>query len=126
MKIFGLCRKSIWFYNLFFADFSASPILKKLHDGLAQLLVDKETLQQRLSTELSRSQYYSNLTLDAKSLSLRWTPGLSHIVHVSSKDAKTLRSHQDAIPISASKSTQSFQLPVLPSYQSLKIRNGHT
>jgi hypothetical protein len=77
------------------------------------LLEDKDALQLRLSEELG--DYSSGLewlTIGAKSLTLRWTPGLSHIIHVNSKDAKALAAHEHAKPISASKSTRSYQFPV--------------
>jgi DNA mismatch repair ATPase MutS len=47
-------------------------------------------------------------------LNLRWTPGLAHIVHVNSRDSKTLADLEHAKPISASKTTRSYQLPVPP------------
>jgi DNA mismatch repair ATPase MutS len=40
---------------------SASPILKKLHDGLERLLMDKETLQQRLSEDLGTNLFRKSL-----------------------------------------------------------------
>ena len=62
--------------------------------------------------------------LGAKSLTLRWTPGLSHIVHVNSRDSKILAELETAKPISASKSTRSFQLPVTLSWTKITFRTG--
>ena len=107
------------------SNLSASPTLRKLHHTLESLLTEKEALQKRLSEELGTSHTIS-LTLGAKSLNLRWTPGLSHIVHVNSRDAKILSDLQDAKPISASKSTRSFQLPVLPPLYPFNGRIGRT
>ena len=92
-------------------NFRASANLRRLHETLEKLLDDKEALQKRLSEELGAS-FGCCLIPGAKSLNLRWTPGLSHIVHVNSRDAKTLSDLESAKPISASKSTRSFQLPV--------------
>lgn len=87
--------------------------MKRLHDTLEKLLDDKETLQKRLSEELGNFASADILIITgARTLNLRWTPGLGHIVHVSSRDAKILSSLEGAKPISASKTTRSYQLPV--------------
>ncbi|KAB8766456.1 hypothetical protein FH972_026616 [Carpinus fangiana] len=74
----------------------ASPTLKRLHGVLQQLLVEKVDLESSLQLEH-----------DAKTLALKWTPGLGHIIHVKGRDTKSdlpasLR------PVSSSKSTRSF------------------
>lgn len=99
--------------------------MRRLHDTLEKLLDDKEALQRRLSEELGMYFDLQLLTTGAKSLNLRWTPGLSHIVHVNSRDAKILSDLEEAKPISASKSTRSFQLPVVPHFSALIVRIGH-
>ena len=88
-------REDVWIMKK-----SASPTLRRLHDALQQLQLDKEALQTRLIDELG-----------AKSLILRWGPALGHYVHVNSRDSKLLADAQHAKPISASKSTRSYQMP---------------
>ncbi|OLL23955.1 MutS 1 [Neolecta irregularis DAH-3] len=78
----------------------ASQLLKKLHKDLNQLADEKDELEESLKS-----------TLDAPTLSLRWTPGLGHIVHVREKDIKVITSIKDAKSVSSSRSTRSFQLP---------------
>lgn len=75
----------------------ASPSLKKLHEQLAALLLEKNELAESLRTQL-----------DAPSLTLRWTPGLGHIAHVKGKDTKGLNEYR---AISSSRSTKSLHLP---------------
>lgn len=74
----------------------ASPSLRKLHAALSSLLKEREELAESLRTRLN-----------APTLTLRWTPGLGHIVHVKGKDAKSLAEHK---AISASRSTRSLHL----------------
>jgi hypothetical protein len=112
-----------WFNN---TDFRASPNLKRLHETLEKLLCEKDELQTRLSEELGLHRLSQLLISGAKSLNLRWTPGLSHIVHVNAKDAKIMAELDAAKPISASKSTRSYQLPVFLYYSYLTLRIGLT
>jgi hypothetical protein len=105
-------------------NFRASPTLKRFHDTLEKLLHDKDELQTRLSEELGSHCHIRLLIAGAKSLNLRWTPGLSHIVHVNAKDAKIMSELEAAKPISASKSTRSYQLPVCLQYSHLTSRIG--
>jgi hypothetical protein len=107
-------------------NFRASPTLRRLHDTLEKLLHDKDELQTRLSEELGLHCCSQLLISGAKSLNLRWTPGLSHIVHVNAKDAKIMSEIAAAKPISASKSTRSYQLPVYLRYSHLTHRIGLT
>ena len=41
-----------------FANNSASPTLRRLHENLEKLLTDKENLQTRLSDELGRARHF--------------------------------------------------------------------
>lgn len=76
---------------------AASPGLKTLHNQLATLIDDRQSLGNSLRERLG-----------APSLSLRWTPGLGHIAHIKGKDAKNL---SDIRTLSSSRSTRSFHLP---------------
>lgn len=80
---------------------SASPALERLHNDLAGLLADKESLTCRLKT-LS----------GASSLTLRWTPGLGHICHVKGlKDVRaSMGNLESARTVGSSKSTRTFYL----------------
>lgn len=75
----------------------ASPALKILHEQLASLLEERESLSEALRDRLG-----------APSLSLKWTPGLGHIAHIKGKDAKNMT---DIRALSSSRSTRSFHLP---------------
>ncbi|KAL9049461.1 MAG: hypothetical protein Q9162_007199, partial [Coniocarpon cinnabarinum] len=81
---------------------TASPILAALHDQLFSLRQAVSDLSTKLQTQLG-----------AKSLTLKMTPGLGHIVHVKGKDTKSDFSHiiKEARTVSASKTTRSFYLP---------------
>lgn len=48
---------------------------------------------------------------DASSLTLRWTAGLSHILHVRDKDTTAVNRLENARSVSSSRSTRSFQVP---------------
>lgn len=61
----------------------ASKQLRRLHDELEALLTERETLAESLRTRL-----------DAPSLTLKWTSGLGHIVHI--KGRKDLKAAQIA------------------------------
>ncbi|KAI9839809.1 MAG: DNA mismatch repair ATPase msh1 [Thelocarpon superellum] len=79
----------------------ASPTLTRLHHRLDQMYREKLDL-----AEMLRQQY------GAKSLTLRWTPGLGHICHVKGKDTTSpVSSTEKFRSVSASKSTRSFHLP---------------
>jgi len=75
---------------------AASPTLKRLHADLATLIEEKIALNESLRE-----------TLNAPSLSLRWTPGLGHIAHIKGKDARNL---VDVQALSSSRSTRSFHI----------------
>ncbi|KAM0273301.1 hypothetical protein ACHAPA_001453 [Fusarium lateritium] len=75
---------------------AASPTLKRLHADLAALIQEKATLNETLRE-----------SLNAPSLSLRWTPGLGHIAHIRGKDARNLA---DVQALSSSRSTRSFHI----------------
>ncbi|KAF4955532.1 hypothetical protein FGADI_4506 [Fusarium gaditjirri] len=75
---------------------AASPDLTKLHTDLATLMEEKATLNETLRE-----------SLNAPSLSLKWTPGLGHIAHIKGKDARNLA---DVQALSSSRSTRSFHI----------------
>ncbi|KAF2088196.1 muts domain V [Saccharata proteae CBS 121410] len=75
---------------------SASPMLGMLHRDLDELWEKKYQLE----TELREKTENSNLTL-------KWTPGLGHILHLKGRN-KGMGNLQDARPVGSSKSTQSF------------------
>ncbi|KAF9770200.1 hypothetical protein IL306_012292 [Fusarium sp. DS 682] len=75
---------------------AASPSLTQLHIDLATLVEEKATLNETLRE-----------SLNAPSLSLKWTPGLGHIAHIKGKDARNL---VDVQPLSSSRSTRSFHI----------------
>ncbi|KAM5442941.1 MutS protein 1 [Microsporum ferrugineum] len=79
----------------------ASKTLRNLHETLESLYCEKTKLTKELQ-----------LTLDTPHLSLKWTPGLGHIVHI--KGAKAMKSSLDSLgvtrTVSSSKSTRSFYL----------------
>jgi DNA mismatch repair ATPase MutS len=77
---------------------AASPTLKRLHEELAALAIEKQNLGKDLCKRLG-----------ASSLTLRFTPGLGHICHVRGKDMKLDLS--DVRSVSSSKSTRSFHHP---------------
>ncbi|KAI1984483.1 MutS protein 1 [Ophidiomyces ophidiicola] len=81
---------------------NASPSLGNLHKSLELLYAEKAALTQKLRKDAK-----------AAGLSLKWTPGLGHIVHV--KGAKTMEQSLGVLGISrtvsSSKSTRSFYLP---------------
>jgi DNA mismatch repair ATPase MutS len=80
---------------------SASRGLGKLHRQLDELVEEKVELAKSLQEKLG-----------AKTLTLRWTPGLGHICHVKGKDAKASVESLGAVrDVSSSKSTRSFHLP---------------
>ncbi|PGH07754.1 hypothetical protein AJ80_07959 [Polytolypa hystricis UAMH7299] len=80
----------------------ASADLANLHDALDRLWDEKAELTQKLR-DLSGTS----------TLTLKWTPGLGHIVHM--KGAKALQQSLDSLgatrTVSSSKSTRSFYLP---------------
>ncbi|CAJ0553587.1 Ff.00g120990.m01.CDS01 [Fusarium sp. VM40] len=75
---------------------AASPTLKRLHADLVTLIQEKATLNETLRE-----------SLNAPSLSLRWTPGLGHIAHIRGKDTRNLA---DIQALSSSRSTRSFHI----------------
>ncbi|KAJ4009083.1 MutS protein 1 [Fusarium irregulare] len=75
---------------------AASPTLKRLHADLATLIEEKIALNESLRE-----------TLNAPSLSLKWTPALGHIAHIKGKDARNL---VDVQALSSSRSTRSFHI----------------
>ncbi|CAI6283250.1 unnamed protein product [Periconia digitata] len=87
-------RDDIWIMKR-----AASKTLKNLHDKLDALAEEKVELEQELKRKMG-----------TESLTLKWTPNLSHIAHVKGKD--TIRV-VDFYPrsLSSSKSTRSFQIP---------------
>jgi len=76
---------------------NASAILKRLHDELNQLMMEKSALIENLQDRLG-----------VPTLTLRWTPGLGHICHVKGKDTRVLA---DMRSVSSSRSTRSFHHP---------------
>jgi DNA mismatch repair ATPase MutS len=75
---------------------AASPTLERLHADLAALIQEKTVLNESLRE-----------SLNAPSLSLKWTPGLGHIAHIKGKDARNL---VDVQALSSSRSTRSFHI----------------
>ena len=78
---------------------SASPVLETLHNALSDLHGDKTSLTLRLRE-----------TLNAQSLTLRWTPGMGYICHVKgAKDVSaSLKTSVAARDVKTTKSTRSF------------------
>ena len=81
---------------------NASPDMEQLHDTLDALRDEKNQLSQELRD-----------AADGANLTLKWTPGLGHIVHL--KGQKALQQSLDRLgvtrTVSASKSTRSFYHP---------------
>ena len=77
---------------------AASPTLTRMHEELADLAIEKQSLGKDLCERLG-----------ATSLTLRFSPGLGHICHVKGKDIKLDLS--DVRSVSSSKSTRSFHHP---------------
>ncbi|KAI1072615.1 hypothetical protein LB507_003143 [Fusarium sp. FIESC RH6] len=75
---------------------AASPTLRRLHADLGTLIEEKIALNESLRE-----------TLNAPSLSLKWTPALGHIAHIKGKDARNL---VDVQALSSSRSTRSFHI----------------
>lgn len=73
----------------------ASPALQNAHDYLESLEQKKEALQKQLTEQF-----------EAQCLTLKWTPGLGHIVHMKGKH----NAHSQNV-LSSSKSTRSIQTP---------------
>jgi DNA mismatch repair ATPase MutS len=79
---------------------AASKTLGILHDRLDNLFEEKEQLEQRLKEKSG-----------AKSLTLKWTPGLSYICHIKGKDIQaSLEALGSTRGVSSSRSTRSFHL----------------
>ncbi|KAK2758620.1 DNA mismatch repair ATPase msh1 [Arachnomyces sp. PD_36] len=80
----------------------ASHRLRKLHDNLEHLIVEKSTMTQELRA-----------ATETTTLNLKWTPGLGHIVHLkgSKGSQKALEDIGVTKTVSSSKSTRSFYLP---------------
>lgn len=80
----------------------ASPTLRALHDDLEHLLVERSDMTEDLRA-----------TTDTPTLTLKWTPGLGHIVHIKGAKAnlKDLENIGVTKTVSSSKSTRSFYLP---------------
>ncbi|QDS68248.1 hypothetical protein FKW77_010612 [Venturia effusa] len=90
-----ISRHDVWIMRR-----SASTILTKLHKELDRLLEGVDELTTALKEKTG-----------AQSLTLKWTPGLGHIVHVKGKDLKaSLEALGSTRSVSASKSTQSLHL----------------
>ena len=79
---------------------NATENLTKLHRKLTKAVDERAVLEERLQEEYG-----------APSLALRVTPGLSHILHVRSRDAKLLDADETVPIINSSKSTRSYQHP---------------
>jgi DNA mismatch repair ATPase MutS len=77
---------------------AASKTLQRLHHSLLELADEKIELTESLSA-----------SLEAPSLTLKFTPGLGHICHMKGKDAS--RSLGEGKRVSSSKSTTSFHHP---------------
>lgn len=75
----------------------ASRTLQNLHKEMRTKLNDKLALGESLRE-----------SMNAPTLTLRWTPGLGHIAHIKGKDAKNV---SVASTLSASRTTKSFHLP---------------
>lgn len=76
---------------------AASKALLNLHEDLALLIKEKDTLGETLRERLG-----------AQSLTLRWASGVGHIAHIKGKDTKNVA---DLKTVSASRSTRSFHIP---------------
>ncbi|GME40318.1 MutS protein-like protein 1 [Neofusicoccum parvum] len=79
---------------------SASATLKRLHEELDGLVQQKDDLGVRLQEATG-----------APGLTLRWTPGLGHIVHIKGKSG-SIANLDSARSVSSSKSTRSYHVPV--------------
>ncbi len=77
---------------------NASSGLKKLHDTLDHLAIEKAALEMELRQKL-----------EANSLVLKWTPTLAHIAHVKGKDVSRVTDHYPK-SLSSSRTTRSFQV----------------
>ncbi|TID17391.1 2 protein [Venturia nashicola] len=90
-----ISRDDVWIMRR-----SANAILTRLHKELDRLLEEVDELSATLKEKTG-----------AQSLTLRWTPGLGHIVHIKGKDLKaSLGALGNTRSVSASKSTQSLHL----------------
>lgn len=80
----------------------AGPTLRKLHGDLEQLISEKSDMTRDLRT-----------STDTPTLTLKWTPGLGHILHIkgSKTNQKALEDIGVTKTVSSSKSTRSFYLP---------------
>jgi DNA mismatch repair ATPase MutS len=80
----------------------ASPTLRRLHDNFEQLKAEKLDMTRNLRS-----------ATDTSTLTLKWTPGLGHIVHIKGAKAnqKALEDIGVTKTVSSSKSTRSFYLP---------------
>ncbi|EEP76682.1 hypothetical protein UREG_01531 [Uncinocarpus reesii 1704] len=80
----------------------ASFTLQQLHKSLESLYQEKTSLTEKLRSDAKTTN-----------LSLKWTPGLGHIVHI--KGSKAMSQCLDALgvtrTVASSKSTRSFHLP---------------
>jgi DNA mismatch repair ATPase MutS len=91
----AISRDDVWIMRR-----SATATLTKLHRELDRLLEEVEELSASLKGKTG-----------AQSLTLKWTPGLGHIVHIKGKDLKaSLEALGSTRSVSASKSTQSLHL----------------
>lgn len=77
----------------------ASRTLERLHGTLDSLADAKVTLESDLRKKMG-----------TESLTLKWTPNLTHIAHVKGKDASRVNNFYPK-SLSSSKSTRSFQVP---------------
>ncbi|OCK75137.1 hypothetical protein K432DRAFT_409280 [Lepidopterella palustris CBS 459.81] len=87
-------RDDIWIMKR-----TASRALKNLHNSLDILTESKMQLEKDLKKKFG-----------AESLTLKWTPNLSHIGHVKGKDTSRVIAH-NMKSLSSSKSTRSFHVP---------------
>ncbi|KAH7060577.1 muts domain V-domain-containing protein [Macrophomina phaseolina] len=78
---------------------SASATLARLHEELDEIAQQKDDLSVRLREATG-----------APGLSLRWTPGLGHIVHIKGKSG-SIANLESARSVSSSKSTRSYHVP---------------
>ncbi|OJD30956.1 2 protein [Diplodia corticola] len=78
---------------------SASTTLTRLHEELERLARQKDVLGVRLREATG-----------APGLTLRWTPGLGHIVHIKGK-AGSIADMDSVRPVSSSRSTRSYHVP---------------
>ena len=81
---------------------TASNVLEVLHNALNTLQLDKAELANRLQEELQ-----------ARSLTLRWTPGLGYICHIKGAHevASSLKKSSATRNVKTTKSTRSFHHP---------------